>query len=162
MNQSVRLPLIFTFHGPIIGRGFLADVEVLGRLVAVKEPDGVWFDGVNPGGIAAGGKTIPEANSDFSKGFKGVLIDIANDAATFEDFKQKVEQFVMGSDDAAYAEWVEAVAAVRAGRSDVSSVNLPTQPASQPVTVKVLQLAHEALTPEHNVLEEEPEPALAA
>lgn len=162
LSTSVTFPLFFTFRGQIIGHRFLADIEVLGRLLAVHEHDGVWLSGVNPGGMAAGGKTPTEAHADFSRGFKSVLIDIANEAETFEAFKAEVERFVQESDDTTQAEWATAVDEVRTGRRDTSQLGLRTMPASQPVVVKVHELRQEALSPTQNVLGEEPAPALAA
>ena len=162
VSASVAFPLFFTFHGQIIGHRFLADIEVLGRVLAVHEHDGVWLSGVNPGGMAAGGKTLPEAHADFSRGFKSVLIGIANEAETFAVFKAEVERFVQESDDTTQAEWATAVDEVRAGRRDASQLRLLTKPASQPVVVKVHELSQEGLNPKQNVLNDEPEPALAA
>ena len=46
--KSIAWPLIFTYAGPVFGKGFLAQVELCGRLLAVPEIEGVWLDGVNP------------------------------------------------------------------------------------------------------------------
>jgi hypothetical protein len=48
---------MFTFRDKVTSRGFIADVTTYGRLLAVHEDDGWWFCGVNPGGLASGGKT---------------------------------------------------------------------------------------------------------
>src|SRR3990170_3436869 len=42
-------PLCFTYNGSVIGKGFVAHVDLCGRLLAIPEADGVWMHGVNPG-----------------------------------------------------------------------------------------------------------------
>ena len=55
-------PLCFTYAGSVIGNGFLAHVDLCGRLLAVPEADGVWLYGVNPAAVAVGAPTLSDAN----------------------------------------------------------------------------------------------------
>ena len=66
----IELPLIFTYRDLVYGTGILAEVRVRGRVLAVTEQDGVWMYGVNPGGLAAPGATIPEAHAAFPGGIR--------------------------------------------------------------------------------------------
>jgi len=50
IGNSAAWSLMFTYAGPVFGKGFLAQVELRGRLLASPETDGVRSDGVNPGG----------------------------------------------------------------------------------------------------------------
>ena len=114
-----RLPLFFTFQDRIFGNGFLAEVEACGRAVVECNPDGegmVWINGVQPGGIAAGAATRPAAYGKFREAYREVLFDIAEEEATFANFKKAVHQFFHGVCRPTDAEWWAAVEQVRAER----------------------------------------------
>src|SRR5688572_12198622 len=86
-------PLLFTFRDNVSGNGFFARVATHGRALAVRESDGVWRYGVNPGGLAAGGKDESDAYLEFRREYTAILYDIATDAASFDDFRAEVQRF---------------------------------------------------------------------
>jgi hypothetical protein len=112
-----RYPLLFTFYDKVEGEGFLATVTTQGRALAVHEADDTWsLYGVEPGAIAACGKTILEAHADFRRTLTGVLYDFAAEArADFEVFRRLAERFFYEADGKSVAEWKAAVDEVRAG-----------------------------------------------
>ena len=106
-------PLIFTYKGNVFGRGFIASIHAVSRILGVWEDDGIWLSGVQPGGMAAGGKDIPAAYTDLRNTFLGILADIASTADTYEAFRAEVERFFDERDETAMADWNAAVAAYR-------------------------------------------------
>src|SRR5438105_3607256 len=54
-------PLIFSYKGTIMGKGFLAEIALTGRLLASQEMAGVWLYGVNPGALSVGAPTLADA-----------------------------------------------------------------------------------------------------
>lgn len=101
-------PLCFTYAGSVIGNGFVARVDLCGRLLAVPELDGVWLHGVSPAAVAVGAPTLSEANLELRAVLTRTFIDFANDSESFAAFKLKVEEFYHATDDDA-AEWQTAV-----------------------------------------------------
>jgi hypothetical protein len=106
--------------------------------------------GVNPGGVAAGGITAGEAQSEFREAYKSVLFDIAAEAVTFEDFEREVKQFVSDRNEPTFSDWEAAVNEVRHGRVDADW--LPKRRAESRVGVDVVLVEHPA--PSVNVLDE--------
>lgn len=111
-----RYPILFGFRDLVAGHGYVAGVETQGRLLLVKEDDSFWAYGVNPGGLAGRGETEHEAMADFREGYRSVLYDIAEDAATFIEFKSEVEAFFDETNRRLEAEWTTAVEDVKADR----------------------------------------------
>lgn len=112
-----RLPLFFTFQDRVFGNGFLAEVEACGRAVAECNPDEegmVWINDVQPGGIAAGAATRTAAYGKFREAYREVLFDIAEEEATFANFKKAVRQFFVEVCQPTDEEWWAAVVQVRA------------------------------------------------
>src|SRR5258706_8580365 len=91
--QMTQYPLLFGFNDLLAGKGFFAGVSVSGRGLLVDEGDGFWMYGVNPGGVAAGGKTPAEAQSEFRLVYRSVPFDIASEAMDFHGFKEEVDRF---------------------------------------------------------------------
>lgn len=110
-----RYPVFLTFKEMIAGKKFLAGIVGRMRAVVVKEDSQHWFYGVNPGGIAQGGASLDEAQFRFRDSFKKVLQEIAQDAASFEDFKTEVSKFIEETDEAEEKDWLEARQAIREG-----------------------------------------------
>ena len=108
-------PFFFTYHETVRGNGFLADVYTRGRARIVKEDDGWWMYGVEPGGLAEGGRTFGEAHLRFRQTFKEILFDIASSVSDFEAFKQEVERFVKEVNEPENQDWWKAVESVRSG-----------------------------------------------
>lgn len=125
MKTSRRIPLFFPFRELIEGDGFLAEVKGRGRVVA-EERDGdgeCWFNGVNPGGMTAGGDTFHAAHCAFRLAFRTVLFDFAADAAgDFGRFKAEVQRFFLETCEASERDWVEAVQSVRSGDTTFDSL----------------------------------------
>lgn len=108
-------PLMFTYSGSIIGRGYLASVRFCGRLLATPETEGVWLDGVNPGGLAVGGANLDAANHALRETLTKVLVAFASEAASFEAFQAAVMRFYDETDDETVAEWEAALTALQEG-----------------------------------------------
>jgi hypothetical protein len=143
-------PLLYGLNNLIAGNGFFASVSVNGRALLVDEGDGYWMYGVSPGGIAAGGTTPGEAQSEFRQIYTSVLFDIATEAENFKEFKEQVEQFFSVMDDITAAEWSAAVVEVRQGRVDADW--LTKRNAESSIGVKVELLEH--AVPSANALDE--------
>jgi hypothetical protein len=148
-SKSTAWPLLFTYDGPIIGRGFFASVSFCGRLLAWPETEGMWLDGVNPGGVAVGGKTLDEANQELRNTLTQVLVAFASEANSFEAFRSAVEGFYRETDSATVAEWEEALVALKEGTLPVPS-GLRRKPADWECFVKVEPKRIEDLTPSDN------------
>lgn len=146
-------PLLFTFRDKVVGEGFLASVAVHGRGLVVKESDGWWMYGVQPGDLSAGGATFMEAYSEFRKAFTAILFDIAEEAKDFKMFKTEVGRFFSGINRPTEKEWQAAVLDVRAGKVTAEALpkGLPKKSAESRrfVAVKLLRV----LKPKNNVLE---------
>jgi hypothetical protein len=143
-------PLLFGLNDLIAGNGFFAGVSLNGRALLVDEGDGFWMYGVSPGGIAAGGTTPSEAQSEFRKVYTSVLFDIAAEARSFEELKSQVERFFSETNEPTAAEWDLAVAEVRQGRVDADW--LPKKNAESKIGVRVELL--ERAVPSVNALDE--------
>ncbi len=161
-GSQVELPLIFTYRDFVYGTGMLAEVRVRGRVLAVKERDGAWMCGVNPGGLAASGATIPEAHAAFRQSFTAILFDIAEDASSFDDFVAQTRQFVNQTNAPVEAAWREAVDAHRANRSVLGTAarDMDELPAETPISIDVVSKTQADCTTALNELDQEP--ALAA
>lgn len=151
-------PLLFRFRGPVLGKGYIAVVELLGRVLARPENDAVWLDGVNPGALAVGASSIKTANKELNSALTAVFVEFAEQAATFDDFKAAVVAFFHETDRETVSEWETSVAAVQKGKL-LSPGLLPVLPAQSPLTVNVTYKPVETVTPQDNP---EPEPVLAA
>ena len=143
-------PLLFGFRDLIAGNGFVAGVDLSGRAVLVDEGDGFWMYGVNPGGVAAGGGTPGEAQSEFRSAYRSVLFDIAAEAKDYDDFEREVKSFVTATNKPTEAEWDEAVSEVRQGKVDADW--LPKRRAESRIGVQIVLLDHPA--PSANLLDE--------
>ncbi|MEQ1897960.1 MAG: hypothetical protein ABL971_11305 [Vicinamibacterales bacterium] len=151
INQSTAWPLLFSHHGTILGKGFLADIEVKGRVLATLEADGVWIDGVHPGGIALGAQTLNATHLELRNTLARIFIDFAMQTSGFDEFKARVETFFHETDPDTLHEWDAAVEAVRAGRV-VGPDGIPRCEASTPCYVKVTRKLVESVTPSDNTI----------
>lgn len=142
-------PLCFTYVGSVIGKGFVAHVDLCGRLLAIPEADGVWMHGVNPGAVAVGAPTLSDANLLLRDTLTKTFIDFASEAADFDTFKARVVEFYNQSDDDA-AEWQAAVEQIKAGTAPVPE---GIRRCPDPILyVKVSQKTIAQLTPADNPL----------
>lgn len=142
-------PLLFTYSGPIIGRGFFASVSFCGRLLATQEPEGIWLDGVNPGALAVGGATLDNANHELRETLTKVLVAYASEAKSFDAFKTAVERFYHETDDDTVAEWKASVDALKNGLLSVPAA-LRRKPDDWTCHVLVEPKRIEDLTPHDN------------
>lgn len=148
-TRASAWPLLFTYSGPIFGRGYLASVRFCGRLLAWPETEGIWIDGVNPGGFAVGGKTLDEANLELRDSLTKILVDFAFEAESFEAFQEAVQRFYHETDDTSTALWEEALSALRAGTLPVPT-GLQRKPADWECSIVVELKRLEDLTPQDN------------
>lgn len=142
-------PLCFTYNGSVIGNGFVAHVDLCGRLLAIPEADGVWMHGVNPGAVAVGAPTLSDANLAMRDTLTKTFIDFANEAADFAAFKNRVEAFYNDT-DADADDWQSAVDAIKAGATPVPE---GIKRCPDPILyVKVSEKSLSQLTPADNAL----------
>ena len=151
-------PLFFSYRSPIVGRGFLAEVELLGRVLATAGDD-VWLEGVNPGAFAVEAASLDVAGAALRTALTNVFIDMAADADARE-FERRVDAFFNARDDDAFAEWREAVESIRRGGR--GAPELPRFSAETPIEVRVTTKPGADLMPEDNpMLTHATMPALA-
>lgn len=151
-TSGSHYPLLFAFHEAIVGRGFVAGVEVRGRAIAEQEGEGQWWVyGVNPGALAECGSGLHSAVENFRLRLKTALVDFAEEASDFQAFKQSATAFFATTDQDTEGEWEAARQAVRAGRIDLAE--LPKDRSERAPTIMVKELA---LEPGENPLGEAP------
>lgn len=110
-------PLVFRFREPVEGKGFLAGVDICGRVLAVHEADGSWWlYGVKPGAIAEGAESAEAALVRFVNALRLYLWSAAADAPAFAAFEGEVRRFFNQDDDVEVARWDAALAAIRSGK----------------------------------------------
>ena len=126
--MAQQYPFLFTFLDKVEGNGYMAHVEVHGRLLAVDEgEDGWWMYGVEPGGVAAHGKTRTEAYTEFRKSVMRVLFDFAVEAnGEFHAFRKAARQFFDEKNVPTEKEWQAARDEVRAGRVEIEGLRRET------------------------------------
>jgi hypothetical protein len=143
MDTMTRYPLLFEFKDQLAVRDHLVEVVSKGRVLAVQEPKGWWFYGVNPGGLAESGGTSAEAFAAFRKVFSEVLQDIASSSTDVQAFKAEARDFFT-SNRPVQADWETAVEAVRQGLLNLEE--LPRKSADSPVGVEVQVVGLSTLT----------------
>lgn len=118
--SNTKYPLLFTYHDVLSGNGFVAYVEMKGRsLMEQVSEDEVWIYGINPGGIAASGKSQKEAANAFLESYRAVLFDIADEAKGFAELEAEVGSFYSDTNRPNSKAWWNAVRRVRAGKVDL-------------------------------------------
>jgi hypothetical protein len=114
MADTCTHPLFFTFKEVVSGNGFLAQVIVKGRAILEQDDDGLfWIYGVQPGGLAAPGKTAQEVLAGFNLTFKEVLYDIASGVSNYDGFRGEVEKFFSEINELNSERWMATRAAFR-------------------------------------------------
>ena len=108
-------PLMFTFRDVISGEGFLAGITLSGRSLMADEDGQWWMYGVRPGALAEIGNTPEETFLRFRNRYKEILVDIASECKSFEEFKLEVERFFYEPDADEEKRWEDAVACIRSG-----------------------------------------------
>jgi hypothetical protein len=163
-TTSTAWPLVFSYNGIIMGRGFLAEIAMQGRLLATPEVEGVWLHGVNPGALAVGAATLSDANTELRNTLTRLFIDFAEQSATFDAFRERVITYFNESDAQSAQEWEEARKQVRAGVVPVPD-GLPRKTAETDTktSVQVNIKTAEAVTPQDNIfVQQDTKPVLAA
>lgn len=154
MADTKSFPLVFTFPELISGEGFVATVEVHGRAVLIDEGDGdFWIFGVQPGGVAGGGKDYSEACREFKKSYLSVLFDIASEAKTYDAFVGEVRSFFDAVNDPNLGVWEGAVAEVRRGGVSLEGFGV-VKAESRPPTLEIAKLEQRTMRPELNQFDE--------
>ena len=121
-----HIPLFFTYHERVFGNGFLADIASRGRILCATELTAddqgereFWVYGVEPGSLAASGNDPDEAFKAFRKAFRNALLDLAEEAASFDAFEVAAKEMFHEINGPRELEWRAAVDAVRDGRIDL-------------------------------------------
>ena len=140
-------PLWLAHRGVTVGRGFVANVELTGRLVAHQDSTGIWLEGVTPAGFVldAGASSIADVQPLVRETLVGALDVFAKDAGSFGEFRDAVHAFLSTTDEAALEEWREAVERVRSTRERPDG--LDTWSADRETAVEVAEMAVEDLRP---------------
>lgn len=142
----MRLPLLFKFQKIIFGNGFIAGVRMSGRAMLVEDGEEVWINGVNPSTLAGGGRTREEAFADFRRGWSQVLVDIAAECKSLEEFRARASEFLAAETEEITAEWCNALKELRArgGADDVQLRQVKAE--SQPPQWSVAEIVPEQAT----------------
>jgi hypothetical protein len=155
--EHAEYPLFFTYRDLIHGKGYAAGVVVDGRALLREEDDGFWMYGVNPGGVAGSGHERAAAFHDFRLGYRSVLVDIAEEAPSFEAFADGVRSFFYEVNRPNERDWLVARDAVRSGKV---TADLPRVEDAREAQVHVVLV--ERFEPAANPLDEEAPETLAA
>jgi hypothetical protein len=151
-------PFYFTYQDIVMGEGFLAEVCTRGRARIIKEDDGWWMYGVEPGGLAEGGKTIQEAHMRFRQTFREILFDIASSVEEFSEFSHETERFIREVNQPENEDWWKAVEEVRSKGlipdPDVEGYRREQAETDVRVTVKDITCRRDLYSSEQNQTEE--------
>ncbi len=110
-----KLPLLFSFQFLVPGQGFVAYVELAGKVLRDEEsiPGECWLYGADPGGFCGGGPDWPAASLDFQNAAYLILLDIAAEAPDLKAFRAIAKEAFGKPDQAAMADWDKALEVVR-------------------------------------------------
>ena len=145
-------PLWLSHRGSTVGRGFIAGVEVTGRLVAHQDSTGIWLEGVTPAGLVldAGASSIADVRPLLRETLVGALDVFAKDAGSFAEFRDAVQAFLSATDEAALEEWRGAVERVRSTQERPDGLDVWS--ADRETSVSVAEMAVEDLMPSGTTL----------
>ncbi|MGI9079150.1 MAG: hypothetical protein ACR2G6_17740 [Gemmatimonadaceae bacterium] len=154
------MPLIYTYQDTVHGNGFLAGITVSGRALAVREEDGWWMYGVQPGAIAEGGETLAEARAGFRASYQSYLFDITETAGSSDELSAEIHRFFDAVDEQAAQAWERAIDDIANDRVTLEPPfsKLPREPVGKRravcVRVERLDMAQpQKFSPNQNVLE---------
>lgn len=154
LTPGTKLPLICTYTDNVVGKGYVAKVEMRGRILAVIEDDcSVSLYAVEPCGWADTAGNLYEACVIFRQTYTAMLYDLAQEADTFEAFRDGVKA-IEACADPLNESWKEAVVAHRSELAE--KLDLRVEPAATMAYLRVHKMS--ALSPEDNQLD----PALPA
>lgn len=112
-------PLVFSYRGLVGGNGFSAIVDAVCRVLAEEQDaGGIWMNGAEPGGFAAGGDDIDSAHAALAKMFRDILIDTAEEADGFDAFRSEMNRFFDDLDRGVNRAWLKAWEDNRKGTLD--------------------------------------------
>lgn len=113
-------PVLYDHCQLVPGDGFVAAIKLSGRTLLREEDGEVSFAAVQPPGFAGCGETRAEAWASFMEELRVVLVDLAEDASSFDHFRASVERFFHGPNGSLERLWREAVEAVKSGATEVT------------------------------------------
>jgi hypothetical protein len=150
----VKYPVLFTLRDKVYGKDFLANITLAGRALMTQEDGEWWLYGVCPGGLAQSGSNPEEAFANFRKAYKNILFDFAEDARSFDAFKNEVDLFYSQSDKEEETMWNEAFHLLRSGSTPTEEpffAKLPKQkPEEKPNHLEVKRVKTKEETPSRN------------
>jgi predicted RNase H-like HicB family nuclease len=121
-------PLIFTFNEAVVIKnvktnvGYFLFVNGRGKaLMTTGETGDYWINGVQPGGMSEGGKTVKEALYNFKTAIHNILLDIAGYSENDVDFTKEVKDFFAGIDDNDLKLWEKARKTIKTGEVEINS-----------------------------------------
>jgi predicted RNase H-like HicB family nuclease len=153
----VEYPLIFTFNEAVVVRniktnaGYFLFVNGRGNaLMTTEKTGGYWINGVQPGGMSEGGKTVKEALYNFKTAFRNVLLDIAGYSANDDDFIKEVTSFFDGIDKNELKSWKNARKIIRDGKvkvnKDISLLRKETEELKVYINISLIAKADGTVT----------------
>ncbi|MBI5486270.1 MAG: hypothetical protein HY905_02940 [Deltaproteobacteria bacterium] len=150
-----KYPLIFTFRDLIHGNGFVAGITMEGRVLLSEEPDGsFWMFGVQPGGLADGGRDRDAAFRAFKNGYLSVLYDIAAEAPGFDLFRAEVEELFCQVNEPNRSAWDLALADVRRTNASLPNLERRFDAESRAPELQVVLVDTSKATPASNKFDE--------
>ena len=92
---------------PSSAKGYIVSTGVRGRALAIRDEESgeSQLSGVNPGSLLGFGRTLNEAYQEFVESLRCVLVDIASDAPSPEDFRRETRDFFHTEDPGAETRW---------------------------------------------------------
>ena len=147
--MSPAWPLCFKYTGTVIGKGFIAHIDLCGRVLAIQDTDGVWLNGVTPAAMTVSAPTIALACPVHRDALTKIFIDFAEEAETFEEFDAQLREF-FEQEDGEINDWNDAVARIEAGKETLPE-GLQRCP-NPDVSLKVTRRSMEQVTPADNPL----------
>lgn len=157
-----NIPLYFRFDHLVCGRGFLADVRLVGRATCTEEFGATWIYGVNPGALAESGGDLTAAYAGFRNRLVGVLFDLAEESGSFAEFHERARSFFEATDADSVSEWEEARQAIRAGNDPHGYPDLQREVQDLHPSVDIREVTPQAVSPELNYLSPDQPSQLAA
>ncbi len=116
-------PLFMNHRLPLAGNGFWAAISLRARVLLREESASeIYVYGVNPGGICGTGTNRDAAMAAFWKRFLSVMLDVAEEAKSFEEFKAEIESALNETNEEYEMLWNEAVQNVRDGKVNLTGV----------------------------------------
>ena len=153
MPNAKSYPLVFAFHEVIVGKGFAARVELYGRALLESEDSGTWIYGVQPGAISGGGCDYQGACREFKKSFLSVAFDVAEEAASFDEFKAELRQSLWAVNEPNDVAWNDALSRVRRGKISLDGLPSVKAEAHEP-RLEIELLRQETMSPQVNQFDE--------